>query len=182
MRRRPRKHNYMELYKEKHKRGSNDGRVVDLSFLNVSTNMANPDPESPSKIIYDKNDPSGSLLPIIFPEPRAYECEFVKDGITYKGCTPFSLSNPTQAAGTLERVNSNSYFIYVVKPQDNIINDLNRRGIQIFSDNRPLTSVIHTTRTSNNNYRTHTYVYVYANRRDAIGVYNPNDPNILPSS
>ena len=172
---------FMESYEAKHKRGSNDGRVVDLSFFNISTNMVNPDPESPSKVIFDKNDPTGSLLPILFPARTAYTCEFLRDGVLYRGFTDTHFASAAHQAGTLERVNTDTYITYVKAPSILIMNELNSRGIFVFSGNQPIRIVLHAAQTARGNSNLMRQIHIYANRRDAIGVFNPNDPNILPN-
>lgn len=180
--RKRRDNKFMEIHTAKHRRGSNDGRVVDLSFFNASTDVNNPDPDKPTKIVFDKNDPSGSLLPIIFTDPRAQTAEFIRDGVRYIGYTnPYFCTN-RGGSGILERVGTDTYLIYVREPNSSVISELNNRGIFVFSGNLPLRSVVHSTRTGGDSYNYANYVYIYANRRDAIGVFNPNDPNILPSS
>lgn len=173
---------FMQTYIAEHKRGANDGRVVDLSFFNASTNMSNPDPERPTKIIFDKNDPSGSLLPIIFPENSGMAAEILRDGVPYRGYTHISFRTGNGGAGTLERISTDTYMITVKEPNPSVINELNARGISVYSGYLPLRSVRHSTRSTGTNYNYANYVYIYANRRDAIGVFNPNDPSILPSS
>jgi hypothetical protein len=178
-----RKKSFYEEYNAKHRRGSNDGRVVNLSFFNVGSEPGRYDPERPSKIVFDINDPNGNLLPIIYPENSNTVCQFLREGILYKGLSLSPFSHPNQELGTMERVNSDCYTITARKPDQSIMNELNRRGISVFSGNLPLTSVVH--------YRTYpfapdapprafTFVYIYANRSDAIGVFNPNDPGVLP--
>ena len=81
----------------------------------------------------------------------------------------------------MERVNPDRYIIYIKQPAVSIINDLNNRGIFVFSGDLPLRLFSHSTRSTSDDYNIAYYVYIYANRRDAIGVFNPNDPNILPS-
>lgn len=174
--------NYKEPYAAKHMRGSNDGRVVDLSFFNTSQNINNPDPDDPNKVIFDKNDPTGSLLPILFSDQIGFMCDFIRDGVPYRGFNHPSYANASNGAGVLERATSDSYFITIKKPDPLVIQELNTRGISIFSGDRPLRTVLHSIRSTGDNYNYSTFVYIYANRRDAIGVFNPNDPNILPAN
>jgi hypothetical protein len=160
-----------------YKRGSRDGKDVDLSFFNVSSEIYQPDPEEPSKIIFDKNDPSGSILPILFPY-GSLVCEFLRDGVRYTGYTNSAFNSEKSEVGTMEYVTENCYRITVTKPADYILRDLRRRGIYIFSGNWPLT---HTTLiTGAGDGCPNTYVYVYAERKDAIGVFT-NDTSVLPS-
>jgi hypothetical protein len=174
--------NLRELYVAKHLKGSNDGRVIDLSFFNASLNFSNPDPDRPSKIIFDKNDSTGSLLTLLFPYERGHLTVFTRDGIVYKGISHPNFGIGHNEAGIMERVNADNYHITVAKPDSIVIQELNNRGISIFSGNLPLRSVEHLVTSENGEVNSLTCIYVYANRRDAIGVYNPNDPNILPSS
>jgi hypothetical protein len=176
--RKPLKGDLSETYIAKQRRGSNDNRIVDLSFFNVGQSMENPDPDKPGKIIFDKNDPDGSLLPIIFPGAKCSMCDFRRNGISFKGISNSSFSSGSHASGTLECKDTNTYYINVKKPSDNLIKELESKGIYIFSGARFLETVEH-----NNRYDHYTkYTYIYADRKDAIGVFDPNDHTILPSS
>jgi hypothetical protein len=163
-------------------KGYNDGRVVDLSFFNASQNLSNPDPDRPSKVIFDKNDTTGSLLPLLFPQGRGQMVSFLRDGVYYNGISHPTFSTASHESGVMERVNSNTYHVCVQKPNTTVVQELNSRGITLFSGNLPLRSVEHTISLTGNRFNTIEYVYIYANRRDATGVFNPSDPNILPSS
>lgn len=175
---------FLEDHQEAHKKGSNDGRVVDLSFFNISLNMSEPDPERPSKAIFDKNDANGTLLPIIFPERRGYTCVFIRNGIQYRGYTSRHFTSASHQAGVMERIDADTYITYVRAPSPAIMNELRSRGISVFSGNQPLRTVIHTTDTPSGNLGSRSFlqVHIYANRTDAIGVFDPNDTDILPNS
>jgi hypothetical protein len=166
----------MQLHIEKHRRGSNDGRIVNLSFFNVSNSVGSVNPENPSKIIFDISDTSGSILPILFPEMSAFICEFVRDGVSYIGYNTASFVNPSLETGTLEYVNDNCYKIAIAKPADSIMSELNSRGIFVFSGNAPLSYGVQISPAGNR----YTYAYVYAEKKDAIGIFDPNDRSILP--
>jgi hypothetical protein len=180
--RRPINDEFIGQYAARHLKGNNNNRIVDLSFFNVGQLMNNPTPTRPGKIIFDKNDREGSLLPLLFPENRGHMCLFLRNGVAYRGISHPRFGTGGIEAGVLERIDSNTYHISVEEPNPVIIQEFNLRSIFVVSRNLPLVHIEHITTSATGSEERARYIYIYANRTDAIGVFDPNDSNILPSS
>jgi hypothetical protein len=171
-----RRKNYLEETKKEYKRGDFDGRDCDLSYYNYSHDTQRTDPENPSKILYDKFDLSGSLLHVIFRDPRMILVNFISGGRLIHGVSSPAFTNAnegqTSQVGVSERVHDDKFFITTLKPSSEIIAELEERGIRVSSGGEPLKTVLH----EGSNLR---FTHIYANRRDAIGSFTERD---LPTS
>lgn len=168
---------FKESVAARYRRGSLDNTVSDLSFYSTGNRPNVTDPERPSKILFDKNDPSGQLLGIIYPGATYIKCDFVRNGVPYVGLTSHSFSNTTREVGTMERVNNNCFSITTIRPPQYIMDELQRRNIIVSTGGLPLTPVRVDAPTRTGRIQEYTYVYIYANRNDAIGVF---DESTLP--
>lgn len=176
---------YRDAFRDWHKDGTNDNIIVDLSFFNVSDNTGIPDPEQPNKVIFDKNDPNGRILPVLFPNntPGASVCLILRNGVPFVGhSTSIAGTRVPQDGllGTMECIHNDMYSIYIKEPSRIIMAELNSRNIQVISGNQPLRSQVVNVMSSDDTAHARRYAQIYANRRDAVGVFNPNDTSILP--
>lgn len=140
-------------------------------------NPYNKTPEKPTKVIFDKNDPHGAMLPVLFPGISNYNYNIFRDGKLFIGCDIGSFSDQKRELGTMEYVNPDKYRITCPVPPIKPL-QLSLRNITVTSGGLPLkTEKLFFANNKNNFELPKQYVFVYANRKDAIGAF---DDSVLP--
>jgi hypothetical protein len=175
--RRDRKRSFIEKCQEDLKKNTFNGRTVNLSFYNIPYNPNARNPTVQTKVIFDKNDPSGSLLHNIFTtDIDASLVGFYRNGVWYHGISLHIFSRINSELGVLKRMDDSTYYIHIVMPSSAILRELRNRNIVVLSHGVPLQSTV-LTGAPLPHRGLHRYTCIYANRTDSIGAFNQN---VLP--
>jgi hypothetical protein len=162
------------------KSGKHDSRVVDLSFFNASYPDNDGNPENPTKIIYDKNDPTGAILPILYPHLFYENMTFRINNTVFIGFTSHTFTHANREVGTMERLNDNRFRITAPAPRAITLTELQRRNIIVNSGGSRLRVVmINDENRPGSIARGQRFVYIYGNRTEAIGRF---DESVLPTN
>jgi hypothetical protein len=158
-------------------------RVIDLSYRNVPYDPSDRtlNPESSTKAIYDKRDPTGAALISLFPGIGHNNYTFVHvNGMAMRGVDIAALSTENHDYGTAEGLHPNLFRITAPRPDNAILAELATRNTQVISAGLPLARfTIHLDRRlppgdviERRSFPNSTYIF--ANRTDAIGSFNEN--------
>lgn len=160
-------------------------REIVLSYRNVPSQpyFSTANPESVTKVLYDKRDPTGETVINLYPDFNHYNYTFVdENGIGRTGVDMAAFSNENHDYGTTEGLNQDRFRITAPRPNVLILSELARRNTRVTSGGFALANftIVHDRPSMVGNRAPVLYpnsTYIYANRADAIGHF---DASVLP--